>query len=162
MMVVFGFARPKSEAILSKVIRWVEKRPFSHAYIRLIDPYSKQDVILQASGLSVNLILLDYFDQEEIRVEEFQVDVDDSKQLDVWNYVLSRLGISYSVLQLFRIGLKKLFGGSYGDNGEQAEICSELAARMCEYLGTPISGDLDYETPSDFEEFCVTHFKRIL
>lgn len=160
MKIIFGFSRPQKELPLSVLIRQVEKRLFSHAYMRLMDPIGLE-VVFQASGLAVNLMSLTNFKAMEIIVEEYELEITDDQYQELWTYIISRLGVSYSILQLFSLLLYKLIGVKVYDNGETGEICSELAARTCTFLGKPVPGDLDYETPSDFREFCTNNLDKL-
>lgn len=159
MKIIFGFSRPKKERILSKIIRSVEKRPFSHSYVRFNDP-TGLDVIFQASGLAVNLCSIENFLQIETIVEEYEIEIDDSKIQSTWEHVVNQLGTPYSILQLFWILINKILGLEISHNNGNAVICSETSARFCIYLGILVPGDLDYETPSDFQKFCVKTMKK--
>lgn len=158
--VIFGFSKPVNFNLLSAAIEAVEKRPFSHCYVRFKEPVSQKDVVFQASGLVVNMCLFETFRTEHIPVEEFELPVTDSEFAALWNEVLSELGVSYSVLQLIYILINKLVRTKTGD--APGEICSKLAAQVSTILGLPVSGDLSYETPSDFEKFCSQHMQRVL
>lgn len=157
MRLIFGFSKPKSEAILSTLIRKIEKREFSHAYIRLVEP-AGNEVIFQASGLSVNLLLASKFDEIEDIIEEYELILPNP---DIWSYILSKLGTPYSIVQLFRIFIYKISGIKIGRDGVSREICSELVARLCFDMGISIPGDLDYTTPSDLQKFCAATMKRV-
>lgn len=159
MKIIFGFSTPKKERMLSKLIRSVEKRPFSHSYVRLEDPFGN-DIIFQASGLAVNICSLKNFLEVERIVEEYEIEIDDSMELELWNYIISRLGVSYSILQLVWILIKKITGAEIGHNNDKAVVCSEESARVCVFLKRLIPDDLDYKTPSDFQKFCVQTMKK--
>jgi hypothetical protein len=152
MKVVFGFSRPKKELPLSVLIRAVEKRPFSHVYVRFQEP-SGVEMVFQASGLEVNLITYDHFKQFEQVIEEYELD-GTGCDLAIWEFVLGHLGVKYSVMQLVYIAIRKLTGFKTGHNGASEVVCSELAARLCDYMGVESSMDPDYVTPSDFQKFC--------
>lgn len=160
MKIVFGFSRPQKELPLSILIQLVEKRPFSHAYVRLIDP-TGLNVVFQASGLVVNLVSFANFQAVEVIVEEYELDVTDDQYKELWTYIISKLGTSYSITQLFSILLNKLTGLKIYDNGATKEVCSELAARTLTFLGKSVPGDLDYETPSDFNKFCASNLTKL-
>lgn len=160
MKIIFGFCTPKKERMLSKLIRSVEKRPFSHSYVRFEDPFGN-DIIFQASGLAVNICSINNFLAVEQVVEEYEVEVDDVRKEVIWKYVVSRLGLSYSIMQLVWILVKKIIGLEIGHNNEKAVVCSEESSRFAIMLGLLVPGDLDYKTPSDFQKFCVANMKRI-
>lgn len=160
MKIVFGFSRPKQERVLSKLIRCIEKRDFSHSYVRLSDP-SGLDIIFQASGLAVNLCLAENFRKDETIVEEYEITLDDSSKEVVWEYVMDQLGKPYSVNQLIWILIKKVFGIRLSHNDDDSVICSENSARLAIFVGLMVSEDLDYETPSDFQKFCALNMKKV-
>src|ERR1039457_1974261 len=132
MKLVFGFSKAKGFDVLSKIIEIEEKRPFSHDYMRLSEP-TGVEVVFQATGLAVNLDSFDGFRTVETVVEEYEIELTGPQYLNVWHYILGKLGAPYSIMQLVRILIKKLTGIKLGNDG-QSEICSELATQMCEFL----------------------------
>lgn len=160
MKIIFGFSRPNTEKLLSKLIRWVDKRPFSHSYVRFSDP-AGLDIIFQASGLAVNICSIENFLQIETIVEEYEIEINDCKEYDIWKYVINQLGKPYSIAQLFSILIKKIIGLEIGHNNDTAVVCSEESARFCIFLGFLVPGDIDYETPSDFQKFCFANMKKV-
>lgn len=162
MNVTIGFSKAKSRfAILSKLIQLVEGTPYSHAYIRFQEQVSCREIIFEASGMAVHFTTLEEFEARDILVEEYYVNIPDAEYLGLFNFMLDRLNIKYGVMELVYISIKKLTGikVSPGD-GEKTDICSELVARVCQYLGMKVPGNLDYETPKKLNKFCVLNMKR--
>lgn len=119
-------------------------------------------MVFQASGLQVNLVSYAQFCTVDTPVEEFSVELADSDHALIVKWALNRLGVSYSVLQLFRILFYKLTRLKIGGDGAK-EICSELVTQLCQFLGLePATVDADYSDPAAFEAFCAAHFKRTL
>lgn len=163
MKVVFGFSKPKHETILSKGIRSIEKRPYSHAYLRLPDPYSGQELVFQASALQINACLYEVFIQTCQPVKEYELVVPEMRKLELWQFLLRRLGLPYSMVQLWWIFVKKITGRRLGSNNERQQICSEFAARVGQFLEMRLPrDDFDYETPSSWEKVCASQLRRIL
>lgn len=137
MKVYIGFSRAKDDrAILSRIISSVEKRPYSHAYVRFEDPTTNENMIYQASHGRVNLVHFERFEQSNIVAKEYIIECDLLIFLNFYSYAQRRLGVKYSISQLLWLGLKKLLNlkkwpegiYNYISNGQSESICSEEAA----------------------------------
>lgn len=160
--VVVGFSKAKSRfAVLSKAIQLAENTPYSHAYIRFQEQMSCREIIFEASGMSVHFTTIEEFVAREYIVEEYYINIPDSEYLGLFDFMLDRLNIRYGVMELIYIGIKKLTGIKLvSGDGEKTDICSELVARVCQYVGMEVPGDLDYETPKKLNKFCALNMKR--
>lgn len=161
MKLVFGFSKRTGFNLLSSLIRLVTNRPFSHAYVKFVEPNTGATVVFQASGLSVNMIEYGNFLIKEVPIEEYQIEVPDQDVEIAFRYMYQQLGTNYGSLQLILdliyIGFRiKLPFKSTG------EVCSEQAARLAKLIGLDIQGDPSYCTPSDLNDFCKANMVRIL
>lgn len=154
MTIVIGFSKSKSKwMVLSTIIQLVEKRPFSHVYIRIPDALTGFPLVYQASHGMVNICKFVSFSQVNDIIEEYELDISDNMKLSIWNFMLNRLGVTYSFSQLFWIAVKKCCGyEKLKINGDDGFICSELIAEVCKQSGVQMSEELDYMTPSDLQK----------
>lgn len=158
--IVIGFSRSRSPwKIGSKVIQEVEKRDFSHAYVKFIEPITNIELIAQASNGFVNMMAPEFFELHNVVVEEYEVELSDSQFLDIIKFIYSNLGKNYSYLQLVLIGIKKLFRIELNqlENKDMSYICSEFAARLLQIANKDMPEHLDFVTPSDLREIITSN-----
>lgn len=148
---IIGFSRNRSPLkIGSKIIQEVEKRDFSHAYIRYIFPISGLWVVAQASHGYVNEVSWELFKQDNIVVEEYEITCTEQHYIDMITFIQSNKGKPYDKLAIICIAVKKLFHFELNvRNRDAGFICSEFSARICGIVGIEVPKELDYETPSD-------------
>lgn len=163
VIVHVGFSRARSDfAILSKIITSVEKRPFSHAYIRFVDPATNQELVYQAAHGMVNLMHLDNFEKESVRIKEYKLICAPERFLEFYTKAQKRLGIKYSISQLMWLGLKKILNIKKWPswiydkikNGESEVICSEeaqMSFAMIEGYDFSNEYEIDQITPSELD-----------
>jgi hypothetical protein len=166
MDIIIGFSRSKSPFKLgSKVIQLVEKRPYSHAYIRFAHPTTGSHMIAQASHGYVNIVNNRYFIEENIVTKEYIINCKDILfQETILKYITEHLGQKYGYMQLLLIGIKKLFKFEIKTyNIAKYQICSEFGANICKLLNVSIPENLDYITPSDLEQILINNgIKQVL
>lgn len=153
MTVVIGFSRAKNKyALFSRLIESIEKRPFSHAYVRFLEPRSNQEMVFQAAHGIVNLFNYNKFLEKNTVVKEYNLNCTEEQFDDLWSFMMTSLGTSYGWRQLLGLGLNRLIHIENPFKDELAtEICSELAARVCTILGVAVFVDYDSISPGDLE-----------
>lgn len=149
--IVIGFSYHKG-GLLSGAIKLLEGSPYSHVYIRKQSKYG--EYVYQASGLQVNFMNIDIFLEENVIVEEYEFDLDDSKKEKILSFFIKYAGAKYATASLFkllaiivgqRVGLSVKFQG----DGSHTFICSELGAFFCkEIIEIPIPEEMDFITPA--------------
>ncbi len=154
MRLIIGFSKAKSKlAIGSKVIQLVEKRNFSHVYMRYNHPLSKVELVTQASHGMVHQTSFELFKEANTVVEEYEFNIDTEKVKPFLEFIHKNLGKSYSRTQLVWIGIKKIVGVEVNIHNEDSSyICSELIARICEVINIVNTSDEDFITPSNLNE----------
>lgn len=157
MNITIGFSTAKSPwAIGSKIIESVEKRDYSHVYIRAFDLQTGLDMVYQASHGCVNSCTYDNFNLDHIPVKEYSLTCSATQYIDMITFLKKNLGIPYSRSQIVLIGIKKLLRIELNiRNNSNAEICSELGARVCRIYGIDVGNDLDFTTPSDLDSILI-------
>lgn len=162
MKVYIGFSHANN--LFSKAIASIEKRPFSHCYIRVKDFLTGKYIVYHASyGLVHSGLFCKFFANTKI-IKEFEFDILDSQYRDIHSFLLSKLGAPYSFLQILGILLVKILRISkipkWARNKDDAEICSELAAKVAHKMGVIINEDFDQITPSRLNDILIKHFKN--
>lgn len=134
--IIIGFSRPKKWHLLSTLIMKVEKTDYSHAYIRIHSEKYDRDLIYQASGLAVNFMNIEMFNNHNNVIHEFEIEVSDETYLDIMRFAIDNVGIPYGSKELIGFGLIKLaalFNKKISNpfsNGTKTSVCSELVARI--------------------------------
>lgn len=153
MKIYIGFSCPTGKfEPFAWAIKAVEKRPYDHAYVRIQEPMNNQWMIFEASKQMVNMFSVPWFTHSNKTIKEYEIDCTDELYKELWKFCMDNLGVPYSLTQILGIFFEKLFHGKQDfPNGASAEICAELAARVCKMLGIPITEDMDSITPSDLD-----------
>jgi len=157
--IYIGFSKPKDEGfpILSWLIRWIEKRPYSHTYVKYYDPWLDKYMVYEARGFTVHLISEHKFLEDCEIVEEFRLEFEDEEiKKQILRRAFDTIEAKYAILQLFGIGIVKLFK-NFGKiiqnpfvNKSHAYICSEVVADiLVNVLNVEITQDLQSISPSD-------------
>lgn len=149
MEVRIGFS--KRNMCFSKFLQWVEKRPYSHCYVRYRNHVTGQDLILHAAGLSVSMVTLDNFKKHgnEI-VKEYIYDVQDKTDIkNILTFIFQQVGTPYGWIQLFGMCIVKVcafFGKNIANplgDKEKTMVCSEFCAHVVK-IGRIAEIDIDY------------------
>lgn len=141
--IIIGFSTPKKFKLTSAMIRCFEQSSFSHIYIKMeSSPNSPLpfDKVFQASHGDVNAITYDNFTSRNHIIHEYELDMDEDKYFDIYNWLWHQLGKDYGFMQLVAIAT----GFKFGNNDDDRFICSELAAMVLESLGVNFGEDQDY------------------
>lgn len=153
--IYIGFSKPTTRfPIFGWLIQWVEKRPYDHAYVRFKDPLLKKDMVFQASKEMVNLYSYSNFIEYNRPIKEYLIECNNEHYVKLWEYIISMLGVPYSLKIDFGILLMKIFKlkkQPFGDNPND-EVCSVLASRVCAMLGVPIIEEFTAIDPSDLDK----------
>ncbi len=153
MEITIGFSHASSAWMIgSKIIEDVEKRPFSHVYVKVTD-LDGIPMVYQASHGMVNCVTYQGFKTANTVVKEYTLQCTPKQYQDTIIFLKENLGVPYSQSQIVMIGIKKVFHVEMNlHNGINEEICSELGARVCQILGINVGNDLDFTTPSDLDK----------
>jgi hypothetical protein len=149
MNVYFGFSYRKAK--FSKFLRWAEKRPYSHCYVKYVNHVTKKPLILHAAVLSVHTLSTDRFYNHGNRiVKEYVISVDDPQKVkDIIGFIQDMSGADYGWKQLFGMCIARtaaFFGikikNPFADQLKTL-VCSEYCAKLANLTGK-ISIDMDY------------------
>lgn len=155
MILTFGFSKSKGCKPFSKAIQLVEKRPYSHVYIKYVDEFTKDVMIFQASHGEVNIVSECVFLKSNIIIEEYEMQVLPIVYMTIRKKMNSLLGLKYSILQILNISLQKIFQTKdikLVANGNEQFICSELGFVILKEAYPKVIADQESVTPSDFNK----------
>ena len=154
MIIIIGFSKAKSSfALFSRAIELVERTPYSHAYVRFVDPRSNVETVFQASHGMVNLYNYDRFLEKNLVIKEYGLPCTEDQFNGLWLFIVRMLGTRYGWLQLMGIALNKLIHVQNPFKDQLAtQICSELAARVCAMLGVKMTEDFDSTDPRKLDQ----------
>ena len=149
MQIRIGFS--KRDMFFSKFLRWAEKRPYSHCYLRYQNHVTGQDLILHAAVLSIHTLTLENFKKHgNVIVKEYMYEVTDQAKIkDLLTFVYNQSGTPYGWVQLVGMGLVKLaafFGKKIKNplaDKKKTMVCSEFCAYAVKISG--ISPNIDLE-----------------
>lgn len=156
--ITVGFSTSKDFSLVAWTIKSIEKRPYSHAYLKYYDPFLDRNIIYEANGLSVDLISESRFLKDNIVIQEFRIELGDEElKKEVLRHAFDTIESKYSFIQLLGIGIVKIFknfgrtiSNPFDDTNRTGYICSEVVAEILkEVLKVPIIEDLDSISPSD-------------
>ena len=163
MKIIVGFSKPKSKwKIFSAIIRFFQKTPYSHSYIKMQSDNLGLTYIYQANGSGLNFCNLEIFNKKNIVIKEFIFDeskIDREIYKKVFIYCMANAGKSYSfkqILYIFKSIIMRFFGCKCDKkkiNGDSGYICSELVAYILEIIGYRLNKEYDYVTPKDLYIF---------
>lgn len=106
MRIVVGASKPKSFKLGAHLIMWWEETPASHVYF-YIPRASGIHLLYQAIGSGVQFMGYQRFLEKNQVVLEKEIDIPDGTRQDLLDYLIPRLGQSYSVKHLFGLFLKR-------------------------------------------------------
>ena len=162
MKISVGFSRNKAwYKVGSTAIELVEKRPYSHAFIRHTDPFTSRDMIAQAAHGMVNEMSFVRFCEDNTVVKQYDFDITPDQYKTLIEAIEDNLGVPYGYMELIWIAIKKLFHVEVNiHDHDDTYICSEFVGRLLEILNIIKPADLDFLTPSDLDKLIQAHFNK--
>jgi hypothetical protein len=154
--IIVGFSHHPG-SIFSWLIRTATKSEVSHAYIRIPVEEYKQDVIFQASGLTVNYCNGEVFLKKNGVVEEYVIEISNEQAIENERSRITECGKPYSMNQIYgclwvlamrQIG--KRVPNPFSD-GMHSYVCVEITA---DQVGI---ADGESMTPEDMRRWCARH-----
>jgi uncharacterized protein YycO len=150
-----GFSRPTKWFVpYSWLIRWVDKTPYSHVYIKFYSTTAGEWLIYQASHTSVNFFNERYFVETNIVVDEFVLNLDEDDWRKALKFAIQHVGAPYGVKQVVGIALNLLFNWNPFKDGDKSYVCSELIQCM---IDLPTGIDPDEVRPIDIHSYLEMH-----
>lgn len=153
MKIYVGFSSARDWWLIgSTIIKLGEKRSYSHAYLRYIDPVTNLNVLSQASHGAINQIEFSLFQKHNKVIKEYEFEITEEQFKLLQNTIKQNLGIPYGSLELIWISIKKVFHIELNIHDKNTTmICSEFVGMLLTVLNILKPDDLDYLTPSDLD-----------
>lgn len=155
MIIYIGFSKPKNNIfpIASWLIRlFMGYTSYSHVYIRWFNEKLNMWICYQANGSGVNFCGPDTFEDHIQIIEEFELDLDDNKYLDLLKFCISKSGYPYGYKQNLGIMISKLLNLKHNIFSDKSKsiVCSELASLILkDFFNIEIGVSEDMVTPKD-------------
>jgi hypothetical protein len=154
--ITVGFSKPNKWKIFAWLIMKAYNIPYDHVYVKFHSSTYDRDIIYQASKMMVNFMGTDFFQTENIIVDEFPVEITSESKIKLMQFAIDNAGKPYGIKEAFGMGIVRiceLFGkkikNPFADK-TQTYVCSELAGYILEsYAGASIPKDVDDITPLD-------------
>jgi hypothetical protein len=112
--------------------------PFSHTYVKFYLKELDMNIIVQASGLKVNMVSQALFDQQEIVYKEFTFPISEDKKKAFVQFAFNQSGKPYNmvgILGMVWVRIGQLLGlktkSPFNYNGS-SDFCSELVGYVLE------------------------------
>jgi hypothetical protein len=149
-----------SNSWISRAIKAAQRTKYSHNYIRY--SFNNRHWVFEADQNGVVRIDYDEYLKNKMTFhKEIELEITDSRFLDLQDFITDNIRKPYHYTQLFWILFKLRFVGN--KDGERRYICSELVARALEDILWPHGYDpkqykgktLDKWTPRDMYELLV-------
>lgn len=127
-----GFSKPKGKLLpfFSWAIRWYEKIPYSHVYIRWQTNVGPS-ICYHAAHTSLHFLSDSMFEKNVDPIETFEFNITDEQYERLLKYCLETCGSSYALLEVFGLlfmDLLKLNRNPAG-TGKDKQYCAELVFR---------------------------------
>jgi hypothetical protein len=154
--IVVGFSRPSGWfEPFSWLIRLAYWSSFSHTYIKYNVKELNINLIIQASGLTVNLISENVFDPRENIYKEFTLPIEIKNKKALIQFGLNQLGKPYNIFGIFGMAwvrLGQVIGRKWNNpisyNGS-SDFCSELVGYLLENFENINAGNVANLAPVD-------------
>lgn len=153
--IIFSKASTKF-AVFSWAIMAVEKTPYSHVAIKMIDDETGQTVIYQASHTMVNEMSEEVFLAQEEIIDQFNFSVSPAVKKAVKTFAIANLGKPYGVLSIVGLAyvqaLKLVNVNIHNPFKEvgQTYVCSQfVAAILKNCTNVMLDMPIDDITPKD-------------
>jgi hypothetical protein len=152
-MITVGFSTARNDLMLfARGIELIEKRPFSHVFIKYIDPNSGIEMVFQASHGMVNHMSLARFESSNTIIKMYDLDFNQDQFNKFYIFMLLKLGTPYGWLTIASIFISKIFRiNCVLTKGLTTEICSQLGAEVCRIKNIPMPDITATITPSKLD-----------
>lgn len=155
MTISIGLSQPKKPKLGSKLIKWWIKKPYSHAFLRYINPLNR-DVVFHAAHGNVHQILWSNFEKENNIIKTFTIECTEYQYNLVIDFYFEKCGIEYSTKGIFYIFFHDLlwkFGICIKTIDDPGYICSELTATVLQNIfNIKFKKPFNLIRPDDIEE----------
>ena len=162
MKLFIEFTRPGGLALLSWLIRAIQKVPYSHTRLRWVNSQGV-NIIYEASGATVKFVgPIAQKESNSIVIEAITIELDQEQKKKLIRLCVEYAGVKYGVAQLIGIGIARMFRMKRNplSKGSKEQVCSELVGRiMVEVCGLEKPGDWDLAGPKEINKWLMSHLR---
>ena len=152
--IIVGFSKPKKWKPFAWLIMTGFGIDYDHVYVRWYSELYKVNILFQASKLSLNFESFEAFQDENIVVAEYPVQLTDENKVKMVQFAINNANKAYGIKECVGMAIVRiasLFGkkikNPFGDGGA-TYVCSELVGTILEqFANAQIPMDLDDMTP---------------
>ena len=147
---VIGFSKPKNRRfpIMSYLIKWYLKTPYSHVYIKFNSSSLNRWLVYEAVGGGVRFVGLNLWSEKAEEIKEFTIQISDEQYVKVMQYCVDHAGYKYGTMQ--NVGIFLADALKLKDNPfKSGKVCSEVIGEILQDNGYPIAKKPDLVTPKD-------------
>lgn len=156
---IVGFSRPKTLKLFAWLIMKAYDTPYDHVYIKFHSDTYERDIIYQASKLMINFMGTALFEEENLIIKEFELDISMENKKKLMQFAIDNAGKPYSMREVLGLGLvriSELLGNKIKNpfrDGTKAYVCSVLADYIC--INYTDHGLKDFEdvSPKDLYDY---------
>lgn len=134
--IIVGFSTPIKPTLFSRLIRWADKTPYSHVYLKWNWANIGRDIIYQASKLAVNFESNVTFDSHAKAIEEYEVQISDECHRQIMQFCMDNSNKPYGVKEILGFAYVKILGWAkihvnnpFPTHGA-SYVCSKLATEI--------------------------------
>lgn len=150
--VTIGFSKPKNRflPVGSWLIRWYEKTPYSHVYIRFYSESINRTLVYEAVGEGVRFIGLSEWAKHAEEVKSYTLHVKKCNATTLLQYCVDHAQTDYAFWQNLGIVVAGLFRMKRNP-WKKGKNCSEALADLLAIEGYKLSKDHNLMTPKDID-----------
>lgn len=158
--VKIGFSRPKSWKPFAALIMFAYDIPYDHVYIKFHSNSFDRDVIYQASSIMVNFMSPVIFEQNNLVIKEFSLEISDPNYKSMIQFAIDNAGKPYGIKQCFGLAIVRIYEllgkrikNPFADGGA-TYVCCELGEYIIEeFDNIKLPFDQDTVNPKEFYDF---------
>jgi hypothetical protein len=130
--ITIGFSKPKTWKPFAWLIMQGYGTPYAHVYIKFHSESYDRDLVYQASGLAVNFMNKQHFQEHNTVVQEFQIAISEEDKKAMVQFAIDSIGSPYGMkdcLGLAWVRFCEIFGKKVKnpfDDGMKMWVCCEL------------------------------------
>lgn len=143
--VIIGFSTRIKPSLISRLIQFVERTPYSHVYMRVSANSLDRELVYHASEDNLHFMNFDEFKNINNIIEEYIIPISAEEKKKVLQYCIDRAGRHYGKREFVGIGAVRLVKWLTGRqiknplrNEEKTMVCSELVGRILIILGSSL------------------------
>ena len=138
------FSRPKKDNLISKLIRWALKTPYSHVAVEILIDSLNENIVYEAALSGIICMSKKQWEKKNITVYEREFRYPEAEYKKIQKYCIKQLGKPYGFRNLWAI----IRRNQDVRDGNESFICSELAYVVLKNK-LKIFKDQDHITPKD-------------